>query len=33
MLGLMPEVAKMGGHVLASPMPAIEILLNLKNGA
>jgi len=32
MSGLMPEVAKMGGHVLPSPMPTIDTLLNLKNG-
>ena len=30
MLGLMPEVTKLGGYVHPSPMPAIEILLNLK---
>ncbi len=29
---LMPEVAKLGGHVLASPMSTIETLLNLANG-
>jgi hypothetical protein len=32
MLKLMPEVAKLGGYVPPSPMPTIEILLNLAHG-
>jgi predicted nucleotidyltransferase len=32
MLSLMPEVVKLGGQVCESPMPAIETLLNLRNG-
>jgi len=32
MQGLMPEVAKLGGHVPSSPLPTIETLLNLAQG-